>query len=710
MTTGAQTDSQTVARKVAIVLGFCGSRYRGLQISYLDNTPTIEGELRKALWEAGAVRDAQVQLEKLSWSRSSRTDAGVSARVLVVACKVRVPVATRSAGHQAASVPSTCATATSTEPAAVEDLQEFQRRLNAYLAEKGDIRVFSVLKMPKGFDVKNAASWREYSYVLPRRVAVDAIKRQSGSAEVQQAEETTDEKETEAGPGEVQVTTGGGCDRSFPRNPTNVEEEEQRRRSMQPLDVERLQEALDCFLGVHSFHNFCNLKGRDAALPGGGKGKGKGKERKSNNPSAKRRKIEEEEAPETTAKEEGDGPDDVQRNVQPDLMIAARVDWAALLIRATNGDQFPALEDRYRRRKDEIFSRTVSSIYFFRVTDYDDELIEIRVRGQFFLYNQIRLMVGASVAYAMGLYDGPGDAEQAGGSSGLEKKRGLRLIQQALVSPLECQFPLAPGEGLCLYSAGFSQGDTRTGRMALDREQWGRCFAEPAAPEGQLAGGNVPGANPTAVADAERCYLFLPTESHVRAVDEFYREKVRANMLDLLSKVYSDWVLHSGLHRIRVSPEARLALQQSAARIAAESGSAKKSSGAPSATATTSTTGAADTNGDPAVADARASSVTRSREVAFANFEKFGSSHYHSCLPNRFATDLLVHFPFDFLPGAKLTDFQVDVCERLIADWNAIPLSTGAKAPAPWEREWADLKPLVAEMVAASKVPETLST
>lgn len=80
---GEAVNKQLVKRKVAIVAGYSGTGYHGVQLN--DNVQTIEHELRQAIFNAGAMRESNFEdLGKIDWSRSSRTDKGVHAGCIVV--------------------------------------------------------------------------------------------------------------------------------------------------------------------------------------------------------------------------------------------------------------------------------------------------------------------------------------------------------------------------------------------------------------------------------------------------------------------------------------------------------------------------------------------------------------------------------------------------------------------------------------------------
>jgi hypothetical protein len=81
--TSGAAESKLVKRKVAIVAGYLGTGYHGVQLN--KDVPTIENELRKAILSVGAMRESNfVDLGKIDWSRSSRTDKGVHAGCIVV--------------------------------------------------------------------------------------------------------------------------------------------------------------------------------------------------------------------------------------------------------------------------------------------------------------------------------------------------------------------------------------------------------------------------------------------------------------------------------------------------------------------------------------------------------------------------------------------------------------------------------------------------
>jgi tRNA pseudouridine38-40 synthase len=74
-------------RQCALLIGFCGSGYSGMQ--FQPNARTIEGTLFEALVKAGAIsEDNSDDPMKVNLARAARTDAGVDAAGNVVSIKI----------------------------------------------------------------------------------------------------------------------------------------------------------------------------------------------------------------------------------------------------------------------------------------------------------------------------------------------------------------------------------------------------------------------------------------------------------------------------------------------------------------------------------------------------------------------------------------------------------------------------------------------
>ncbi|KAJ1280357.1 hypothetical protein BS78_04G226000 [Paspalum vaginatum] len=121
-------------RKVAILLGYCGAGYQGMQKN--PGARTIEGDLEEALYQAGAVPEADRGApRRFDWARAARTDKGVSAAAQVVSGRFYV------------------------------DPPGFIDRLNAQLATQ--IRAYGYVRVTNSFNAKKFCDRRRYLYLLP---------------------------------------------------------------------------------------------------------------------------------------------------------------------------------------------------------------------------------------------------------------------------------------------------------------------------------------------------------------------------------------------------------------------------------------------------------------------------------------------------------------------------------------------------------------
>lgn len=407
-----------VKRKMAIVIGFIGTRYRGLMINpeveQSAAKKSVEELIRVALVKANIVSELNSQKleQKVKWSRSSRTDAGVSALRLVISARLLVSLESLDQDFS---------------PELVDEINE---------GLPADIRCFSAKKVPNSFDAKHACSWREYEYILPTQLAQPLEGDSTLSAEVL---------------------------------------------------AERLQGIMQRFEGCHSFHNFTRLKASDC-LPraerekgGDGKSKGRGKgkkgkgEGKGKHKRGKKRKAEAlEEALDaalpTSEVGDGDGPGDSDQPLEalegeatvenespkedadapmPEAVAQSGTKVSGAWVEVCSKDETSG----WRHRPAHVLKHTQSTMHMMTVEPaLGGKLLRIVLRGQFFLYNQIRLMVGTAVAIVAGVLP-------------------EELLEAALVLTTEMHMPLAPATGLLLRTAGFSRLDERAGCCAMDPQQ-----------------------------------------------------------------------------------------------------------------------------------------------------------------------------------------------------------------------------------------------
>ena len=121
-------------RKVAVMVGYCGTGYHGMQ--YNPPNPTIEAALFKGFVDAGAIsKDNSNDLKKNGFMRAARTDKGVHAGGNLISLKM-----------------------------IIED-PEIKQKINDNLPE--GIRVWDIERVNKAFDCRKMCSSRWYEYLLP---------------------------------------------------------------------------------------------------------------------------------------------------------------------------------------------------------------------------------------------------------------------------------------------------------------------------------------------------------------------------------------------------------------------------------------------------------------------------------------------------------------------------------------------------------------
>ncbi|EME27504.1 tRNA pseudouridine synthase A, mitochondrial [Galdieria sulphuraria] len=137
--TVAHNSNSKKRHKFAIVIGYLGAAYQGMQRN--PGAVSIEGELEKALVATGLIpNNLEGNLRKIEWSRAARTDKGVSAAGQVVSTYLLVDKD-------------------------FEREQDILKRVNDTLPT--DIRILGVYSVSGGFHAKNACDRRRYSYMFP---------------------------------------------------------------------------------------------------------------------------------------------------------------------------------------------------------------------------------------------------------------------------------------------------------------------------------------------------------------------------------------------------------------------------------------------------------------------------------------------------------------------------------------------------------------
>ncbi|EFJ45191.1 hypothetical protein VOLCADRAFT_94649 [Volvox carteri f. nagariensis] len=151
-------------QRVAFVCGYDGAGYFGLQ-RQPDNTgrPTVEQELERALVAAGALQARHAgALHKVNWSRTSRTDKGVSAAANVVSLDIPSGAAAAAAAANAAGGRGNSGGGGG---GAAADLTPLVNLVNAALPSA--VKVWTATRPGPNFEARRAAYGRRYEYLVP---------------------------------------------------------------------------------------------------------------------------------------------------------------------------------------------------------------------------------------------------------------------------------------------------------------------------------------------------------------------------------------------------------------------------------------------------------------------------------------------------------------------------------------------------------------
>lgn len=140
----SETRNRDVAkRKVALMVGYDGTKYHGLQRNV--GVETLSDVLERALHGAGAISNENLGfLEKIKWQVAARTDRGVSAAGNMVSAKLLFQKDEQERG---------------------EAFDKTVDRVNAGLPD--EVRLFGIKYVTNSFSARNSCEERWYEYMLP---------------------------------------------------------------------------------------------------------------------------------------------------------------------------------------------------------------------------------------------------------------------------------------------------------------------------------------------------------------------------------------------------------------------------------------------------------------------------------------------------------------------------------------------------------------
>ena len=250
--TPSRKDLGVKKRKIAILLGYVGSRYGGFQMNNFHRT--VQAELELALFHAGMITPHNFGYpHKYSWSTSGRTDKGVHACAQVVSAKLewRDSWAEGTDGKE-----------TNDEPVAL---------VNQYLPD--DIRVFDMQRTTRNFCAKTQRCRVRYQYMIPSFVFcnVDKLRDMFVQVMTKPKDDTANDQDNNGNtiPPETMLAQRPPLNGVTPEEISQLQQHPtilNYRASKEQLDL--LADTLHMYAGTKPYHNFTRgmLPGHKSAL------------------------------------------------------------------------------------------------------------------------------------------------------------------------------------------------------------------------------------------------------------------------------------------------------------------------------------------------------------------------------------------------------------------------------------------------------------
>ena len=175
---------------IALVLAYVGDTFKGnTQNAMLPRGSTVDDVIEDAIYKAGGILFSNYRskgLSRLKWSRSSRTDKGVSSLFTVVGLRMEAPV--RAYGGRGKEVGGEEETedeederkSSSNRSSKNSEEADDDAEAKALIVEKinghlptDTVKAFACFKATKSFDARRAAISRTYEYLLPLKCLRD---------------------------------------------------------------------------------------------------------------------------------------------------------------------------------------------------------------------------------------------------------------------------------------------------------------------------------------------------------------------------------------------------------------------------------------------------------------------------------------------------------------------------------------------------------
>ena len=382
-------------KPAALLVGYAGGSFRGNTVNHeLPRGSTVDDALEDALFAAGGVKTSNYRsraLARLKWSRSSRTDKGVSSLATVVSLRLELDPAVWDA-----------------DQGGDYEAKALCAKINARLPET--VRVFGVYSTPKSFQARRACVRRTYDYLLPARCLGISSQGTQGTAS--------------SGVGIPGDVPWPGAPRAAAQSPAET--------------LALFRDALSKFEGSHYFHNYTRRAAYSRGKDTDGNGKGRGS--RGRNPSPDRASdadsdvldSETEEAETEEALERGEEDEKISEPVA--RHVGSRRDGVYWLLERDEND---LVGIKHNRRIVSFVAGDVETLTLDTQSRVSSEpFVRVTVRGDSFMLYQIRKMVATAVAVALGHYP-------------------PELIPASLTRPARVVTPIAPPSTLYLRDAEF---------------------------------------------------------------------------------------------------------------------------------------------------------------------------------------------------------------------------------------------------------------
>jgi tRNA pseudouridine38-40 synthase len=261
--TNGNTETTRIKRKVALLVAYLGTDYNGFQIN--PGQKTLQAELEYAIWRAGCLDPRNVGYpHKYSWSTSGRTDKGVHACAQVVSCKLAFPAPPTDAGSAHGDTHHNEQVSTSS---IIDTLSQSRELINRYLP--ASVRVLDLVRTTRTFCARTQRNKVRYQYMIPafvlaftpaqiRQIFADCniapTDKKNNNTDVDVSIEEQDNGVEENDNESDVIIKRHGADPLTADEVQHVQSKLANAR-VTPEQLTRLKDALQQYVGTHSYHN-----------------------------------------------------------------------------------------------------------------------------------------------------------------------------------------------------------------------------------------------------------------------------------------------------------------------------------------------------------------------------------------------------------------------------------------------------------------------